>query len=52
MERVGAGIRLMVNEMRQMDLPDPEFVEQHEFMVERGVIVVRGKTRGARYYLP
>ena len=21
-------------------------------MVERGVIVVRGKTRGARYYLP
>lgn len=109
MERVGAGIRLMVNEMRQLGLPDPEFVEQHEFlvifrhgrvstehsaspfnarqvlglrmiqehgsitsrqyveatgtsertalrelqeMVKRGVIVVRGRTRSARYFLP
>lgn len=33
MERVGSGIRLMVNEMRGMGLPDPEFVEQHEFTV-------------------
>lgn len=33
MERVGSGIRLMVNEMRHMGLPDPEFVEQHEFVV-------------------
>jgi ATP-dependent DNA helicase RecG len=33
MERVGAGIRFMVNEMRELDLPDPEFREQHEFMV-------------------
>jgi ATP-dependent DNA helicase RecG len=109
MERVGAGIRLMVNEMRLLGLPDPEFIEQHEFvvifrngrastvqtglplnarqllglriiqehgsltsreyveatgvsertalrelrdMVERGVIVVRGRTRSARYFLP
>ncbi len=33
MERIGSGIRLMVNEMRHMGLPDPEFVEQHEFVV-------------------
>lgn len=109
MERIGAGIRFMVNEMRQLDLPDPEFREQHEFlvifrngqvvsaevattlskrqlqglqliqsrgsmtsseyaeametsertalrelrdMVNRGIIIVRGRTRSARYYLP
>ena len=109
MERVGAGIRFMVHEMRELDLPDPEFREQHEFLVvfrngqllspevvgtlsprqlvglqllqERGsitssdycaatgasertalrelrdlvdreIIVVRGRTRAARYYLP
>lgn len=109
MERIGAGIRMMVNEMQLMGLPAPEFVEQHEFvvifrngqqreegtsvplnprqiiglrliqergsitstdyvdatgasdrtalrelrdMVDRGLIVVRGKTRSARYYLP
>jgi ATP-dependent DNA helicase RecG len=109
MERVGAGIRFMVNEMRELDLPDPEFREQHEFLVifrnghlvspdvastlsprqliglqliqeqgsitssqycevtgasertalrelrdlmEREIIVVRGRTRSARYYLP
>jgi ATP-dependent DNA helicase RecG len=33
MERIGTGIRLMVNEMRQLGLPDPEFIEQHEFVV-------------------
>src|SRR6266496_4758633 len=33
MERVGTGIRLMINEMRRLELPDPEFVEQHEFVV-------------------
>lgn len=33
MERIGSGIRLMFHEMRQMDLPDPQFVEQHEFVV-------------------
>ena len=99
----------MVNEMRELDLPDPEFREQHEFLVlfrngqlvssevastlsshkliglqliqergsitsseyreatgasertalrelrdlvERAIIVVRGRTRSARYYLP
>jgi ATP-dependent DNA helicase RecG len=108
-ERIGAGIRLMVNEMALLGLPKPEFLEQHEFvvifrngrvgtsqqtsalsarqllglrliqergsittreyvemtgasertalrelrdMVDRGVIVVRGRTRSARYYLP
>lgn len=108
-ERIGAGIRLMVNEMQLLGLPTPEFVEQHEFavtfrngrtgtaqestalnarqllglrliqergsltsreyveatgtsertalrelrdMVARGIIVVRGRTRSARYYLP
>ncbi len=109
MERIGAGIRFMVHEVRALDLPDPEFREQHEFlvifrngqvvspdvastlsprqliglqliqqhgsitsseyraatgasdrtalrelrdMVDRGIIVVRGRTRSARYYLP
>lgn len=109
MERVGAGIRFMTHEMRELNLPDPEFKEQHEFlvifrngkqipeellselsrrqimglrliqeqgsltsneyctitgasdrtasrelreMVERGIIVVRGRTRAARYFLP
>jgi ATP-dependent DNA helicase RecG len=33
MERIGMGIRMMVQEMRQLGLPDPEFVEQHEFAV-------------------
>jgi ATP-dependent DNA helicase RecG len=33
MERIGSGIRLMINEMRHTGLPDPEFVEQHEFVV-------------------
>jgi len=33
MERVGSGIRLMINEMHELDLPEPEFVEQHEFIV-------------------
>jgi predicted HTH transcriptional regulator len=109
MERVGAGIRFMVNEMRNMELPDPDFHEHHEFLVtfrngesvsselastllprqliglrliqkrgsitsreyceatdasertalrelrdlaDRGIIVIRGRTRSARYYLP
>jgi ATP-dependent DNA helicase RecG len=109
MERVGAGIRFMVHEMRELGLPDPEFREQHEFlvifrngqavspevastlsprqllglqliqergsitsseycaatgasdrtalrelraMVDSGIIVVRGRTRSARYFLP
>jgi ATP-dependent DNA helicase RecG len=110
MERIGAGIRLMVNEMVLRGLPTPTFVEQHEFvvifrngyrrlastaaeplnarqllglrliqtrgsitsreyveatnvsertalrelreLVERGIIVVRGRTRSARYFLP
>src|SRR5262245_30039525 len=109
MERVGTGIRLMINEMRQLGLPDPEFVELHEFvvifcsgprkainpveelnerqlirlqiihdkgsinsgeyfaatgasertalrdlseLVEKGVLVTRGKKRWLRYYLP
>lgn len=108
-ERIGAGIRLMFNEMHLLGLPVPEFVEQHEFlvvfrngrtgtglessalnvrqllglrlvqqhgsitsreycdatgisertalrelrdMVDRGILIVRGKTRSARYYLP
>jgi ATP-dependent DNA helicase RecG len=106
MERVGSGIRFMINEMREMGLPDPEFSEHFDFMVvfrngvvaaetpdihprqqiglqivreqgsistseytaatgapvrtayrdlqdlvERGLLVVRGKRRGARYYL-
>jgi ATP-dependent DNA helicase RecG len=107
-ERVRAGIRFMTHEMRQMELPDPEFKKQHEFLVvfrngrpivddlvdelsprqvrglrmiqaqgsittrdycdatgasertalrelreliERGVLVVKGRTRAARYYL-
>ena len=33
MERVGAGIRFMVNEMRNLELPDPDFREHHEFLV-------------------
>jgi ATP-dependent DNA helicase RecG len=41
MERIGSGIRLMVNEMRHIGLPDPEFVEQHEF-----VVVFRNGTTG------
>jgi ATP-dependent DNA helicase RecG len=109
MERIGVGIRFMMHEMRRMELPDPEFREQHEVvvifrnglpvskevantlsprqlvglqviqekgsisgseysaatgasdrtasrelrdLVARGIIVVRGKTRSARYYLP
>ena len=107
-ERIGMGIRLMVREMHLLGLPDPEFIEQHEFvvifrngrtpealsspfnprqvlglqliqqhgsissrdyitatgvsestalrelreMIDRGAIVVRGKTRSARYYIP
>jgi ATP-dependent DNA helicase RecG len=106
MERVGSGVRFMINEMREMNLPDPEFSEHFDFlvifrngaaaeessdlnprqqaglqlvreqgsistseymaatgapartayrdlqvMVERGLLVVRGKRRGARYYL-
>jgi ATP-dependent DNA helicase RecG len=42
MERVGTGIRLMISEMRQIGLPDPEFVEQHEF-----VVIFRGGPRKA-----
>jgi predicted HTH transcriptional regulator len=99
----------MVNEMRNLQLPDPDFCEHHEFLVifgngelvspevantlaprqliglqliqergsitsseyceatgasertalrelrdlaDRGIIVVRGRTRSARYYLP
>lgn len=41
MERVGSGIRLMINEMRSIGLPDPEFVEQHEF-----VVIFRNGTTG------
>jgi len=109
MERVGTGVRLMINEMRQLTLPDPEFIEQHEFvvifrngprkavtpveelnerqliglqivhekgsinsgeycaatgasertalrdlseLVEKGILVTRGKKRWLRYYLP
>jgi len=33
MERVGSGIRLMVIATRQLDLPPPEFLEQHEVVV-------------------
>jgi ATP-dependent DNA helicase RecG len=106
MERVGSGVRFMIQEMREMKLPDPEFSEHFDFMVvfrnggvteetselnsrqqiglqivrekgnistseyvaatnapartayrdlqdlvERGLLVVRGKRRGARYYL-
>lgn len=106
-ERIGMGIRLMMRETRLLGLPDPEFIEQHEFVVifrngqtveatngpfnprqvlglpliqqrgsitssdyveatgasestalrelreivERGAIVVRGKTCGARYFI-
>jgi ATP-dependent DNA helicase RecG len=33
MERIGSGARLMIQEMRQLGLADPEFAEQHEFVV-------------------
>ena len=33
MERVGSGIRFMIQEMREMGLPDPEFSEHFDFMV-------------------
>lgn len=33
MERIGSGARLMIQEMRQLGLPEPEFVERHEFVV-------------------
>jgi ATP-dependent DNA helicase RecG len=109
MEQIGSGIRLMVHEMRRLGLPDPEFVEQHEFvvifrnghtltgepgvrltprqlqalrivqekgsistpefmaasgtaertalydlrdLVDRGILVARGKARNVRYYIP
>jgi ATP-dependent DNA helicase RecG len=108
MERVGSGIRFMIQEMRELGLPDPEFSEHFDFMVvfrnglasaeqvvdlnerqqialriirekgsistgeygaatgasertalrelremvDRGIIVSRGKTRGLRYFLP
>jgi ATP-dependent DNA helicase RecG len=108
MERVGSGVRFMIQEMREMGLPDPEFSEHFDFMVvfrnglasadqevdlnerqqialriirekgsissgeyraatgasertalrelremvDRGIIVSRGKTRGLRYFLP
>ena len=108
MERVGSGVRFMIQEMRELGLPDPEFSEHFDFMVvfrnglasanqavdlnerqqialriirekgslstgeysaatgasertalrelremlDRGIIVSRGKTRGLRYFLP
>ena len=33
MERVGSGIRFMINQMLDMKLPEPEFREQDEFVV-------------------
>ncbi len=33
MERVGSGIRLMLNETRRMGLPPPQFREMSEFVV-------------------
>lgn len=33
MERVGSGVRFMLNEMKRMDLPAPEFREMSEFIV-------------------
>lgn len=33
MERLGSGISFMINEMRLLHRPDPEFREQHEFIV-------------------
>ena len=33
MERVGSGIRFMIQEMREMGLADPEFSEHFDFMV-------------------
>lgn len=33
MERVGSGIRFMINQMLASDLPEPEFKEQGEFVV-------------------
>ncbi len=33
MERVGSGIRFMINQMRTYGLPDPQFKEQDEFVV-------------------
>ena len=33
MERVGSGVRFMINQMRDMGLPDPQFKEQGEFVV-------------------
>lgn len=33
MERVGSGIRFMIDQMRQLGRPDPQFYEQGEFVV-------------------
>ena len=33
MERIGSGARLMIQEMQGLGLPEPEFVERHEFVV-------------------
>jgi ATP-dependent DNA helicase RecG len=107
MERIGSGIRFMLNEMRRMELPDPEFTEHQDFvvtfrngvkledqpglndrqriglrivrergsistpeysaatgapertglrdlqqLVDKGLLVVRGKKRGQRFFLP
>lgn len=33
MERLGSGINFMINQMRLLNRPEPEFKEQHEFVV-------------------
>lgn len=33
MERIGSGIRFMIQEMRRLELPDPEFTEHQDFVV-------------------
>lgn len=41
MERIGGGIRLMVSEMQELNLPEPDFEEHHEFVVTfRGGVTV------------
>jgi ATP-dependent DNA helicase RecG len=33
MERIGSGVRFMIQEMRRLELPDPEFTEHQDFVV-------------------
>jgi len=48
MERIGSGIRLMLNETKEMGLPPPVFKEQSEFVVTfRKAMVTKVVSPGA-----